>query len=90
MRPLTRSRSSATAEPPSTQGDEDGEADPAEAAALVANIKDTAKKLIALVPELPREAAAAPASSPEPGSAAAVGLLSVGAIGRGLYIVCSV
>ncbi len=32
--------------------------DPAESEALVLNIKDTAKRLIALVPELPREAAA--------------------------------
>jgi ATP-dependent Lon protease len=49
---------------------EDGEADPAEAAALVANIKDTAKKLIALVPELPREAAALLDSVSEPGQVA--------------------
>ena len=41
-----------------------------EAAALVANIKDTAKKLIALVPELPQEAAALLDSVSEPSQVA--------------------
>ena len=41
-----------------------------EAEALVANIKETAKKLISLVPELPREAAALLDSVSEPGQVA--------------------
>ncbi len=41
-----------------------------EAEALVANIKETAKKLISLVPELPREAAALLDSVAEPGQVA--------------------
>ena len=41
-----------------------------EADALVANIKETAKKLISLVPELPREAAALLDSVSEPGQVA--------------------
>ena len=41
-----------------------------EAEALVANIKETAKKLISLVPELPREAAALLDSVTEPGQVA--------------------
>jgi ATP-dependent Lon protease len=43
---------------------------PLEAEALVANIKETAKKLISLVPELPREAAALLDSVNEPGQVA--------------------
>jgi ATP-dependent Lon protease len=44
--------------------------DPMESEALVANIKETAKKLISLVPELPREAAALLDSVSDPGAVA--------------------